>query len=92
MTIPSLLFALLIALLLGALFHLYRNGGFWRLLLYFGLSTSGFALGHLIGLWRGWILFPLGSLNLGMSSIGSLVILVIGDWLSRIESGPESKV
>lgn len=92
MTIPSLLFALLVALLIGSLYHFYRDGGFWRLLLYFGLSILGFALGHLIGWWRGWLFFPLGVLNLGMSSIGSLVILVVGDWLSRIESSPESKV
>ena len=85
MTIPSLLFALLIACLYGALYHLLRGGGFWRLALYLGLSVLGFAAGHLIGLWRGWVFLPLGSLNLGMSSIGSLLILMIGDWLSRIE-------
>lgn len=85
MTLPTLLFALLFALLYGALYHLLRGGGFWRLLLYLGLSILGFITGHLIGLWRSWIFLPLGSLNLGMSSAGSVIILVIGDWLSRIE-------
>ena len=92
MTLPSLLFALLVALLYGALYHFFRGWGFWHLLLYLGMSILGFALGHLIGWWRGWIFFPLGSLNLGMSSIGSLVILVISDCLSRMESSPESTV
>ena len=92
MTLPSLLFALVIALLYGALYHLIRGGGFWRLLLYLGLSIVGFAMGHFIGIWRGWIYIPLGSLNLGLSSIGSLIILVIGDWLSRIEVKQVSKV
>ena len=73
------------ALLYGALYHLIRGGGFWRLLLYLGLSLLGFVIGHLIGVWSGWVFFPLGSLNLGMSSVGSIIILVIGDWLSRIE-------
>jgi hypothetical protein len=86
MTVPTLLFALLIALLYGSLYHLLRGGGFWRLVLYLGLSLLGFAIGHLIGLWRGWIFMQLGSLNLGMSSLGSLLILIIGDWLSRIET------
>ncbi|HSM72125.1 MAG TPA: hypothetical protein VK851_11335 [Anaerolineales bacterium] len=86
MTVPALLFALLIALLYGSLYHLLRGGGFWRLVLYLVLSVLGFAIGHLIGLWRGWIFMPLGSLNLGMSSLGSLLILIIGDWLSRIET------
>lgn len=85
MTLPTLLFALLIALLYGVLYHLLRGGGFWRLILYMVLSTIGFAAGHLVGLWRGWVLIPVGSLNLGISSIGSIIILVTGDWLSRLE-------
>jgi hypothetical protein len=92
MTLPTLLFALFIALLYGALYHLVRGGRFWRLLLYFGLSILGFGIGHLIGLWRGWILLPLGSLNVGLSSIGSLLVLILGDWLSRIEAKEGSKV
>ncbi|HAV75888.1 MAG TPA: hypothetical protein DCX53_00895 [Anaerolineae bacterium] len=86
MTFPAFLFALLVALLYGALYHLLRGGRFWRLVLYLSLSTLGFTAGHLIGLWRGWVLLPLGSLNVGMSTIGSVLILVIGDWLSRIET------
>ena len=86
MTLPTLLLALLIAFLYGALYHLIRGGGFWRLILYLLLSTVGFVVGHLIGLWRGWVFIPLGSLNLGASSIGSIIILVTGDWLSRLES------
>jgi len=92
MTLPTLLFALLIALLYGAAYHVIRGGGFGRLLLYLGLSVLGFAAGHFLGLWRGWIFIPLGSLNLGMSSAGSVIILVIGDWLSRIEVKQGSKV
>ena len=85
MTLPTLLFALLVALLYGALYHVIRGGRFWRLVLYLILSVIGFAVGQLVGLWRGWLLLPLGSLNLGMSSIGSILILLLGDWLSRIE-------
>ena len=92
MTLPSFLFALFIALMYGALYHLIRGGGFWRLMFYLGLSSAGFALGHVLGLWRGWILFPLGSLNLGLSSAGSLLLLLLGDWLSRIETDWESTV
>lgn len=92
MTLPSLLLALLIALLYGALYHLIRGGSFWRLILYFSLSIFGFAVGHLIGLWRGWVFLPLGSLNLGLSSIGSAIVLMLGDWLSRIEVEEGSKV
>ncbi len=86
MTLPTLLFAILIALFYGAVYHLIRGGGFWRLILFFGLSVFGFAMGHLIGLWRGWIFIPLGSLNFGLSSLGSIMVLILGDWLSRVEA------
>jgi hypothetical protein len=85
MTLPALLFALLIALFYGALYHLIRGGSFWRLIFYFCLSILGFVAGHVIGLWRGWIFIPVGSLNFGLSSIGSAAILIFGDWLSRVE-------
>jgi len=92
MTLPAILFSLLIALLYGAVYHLVRDGGFWRLLLFLFLSVCGFALGHLIGLWRGWVWIPLGTINLGLSMAGSLLLLLLGDWLSHFEVNRESKV
>lgn len=86
MTLPTILLGLLIALLYGAVYHLIRGGSFWRLLLYLGLSVLGFTAGHIVGVWRSWMLMPLGSLNLGLSSIGSVLILVLGDWLGHIEA------
>jgi len=84
MTIPSLLFALLIASLYGVLYHLIRGGGLGRLLLFLIFGWAGFALGHLLGIWRGWVLIPLGELNLGLSTLGSLLLLVLADWVSSI--------
>jgi hypothetical protein len=86
MTLPTLVFALLVALFYGALYHLIRGGGFWRLLLYFCLSIFGFIAGHLFGIWREWVFLPVGALNLGLSSLGSVMVLIFGDWLSRIEA------
>jgi len=92
MTLPSILFALIIALLYGALYHLLRGGGFWRLIFDLVMSTLGFAAGYFAGYWFGLQIYPLGSMDLGSASIGSLIFLVGGDWLSRIEARPESKV
>ena len=92
MTIPALFFALLIALFYGTVYHLIRDGSVGRLILFFILSIIGFTLGHLVGLWRGWVWIPVGSINLGLSSMGSLLILVFGDWLTRMEMREESKV
>jgi hypothetical protein len=51
-TIPSLIFALLIASLYGVLYHLVRDGGLGRLLLFLIFGWAGFALGHLLGIWQ----------------------------------------
>ena len=92
MTLPALLLALLITLLCGALFHMLRGGSGWRLLLYLGLSTLGFALGQWLSMWLGWSLFMFGALDIGMGVIGSVAILMLGEWLSRIEVQKESGV
>lgn len=91
MTIPSLIFAFIIASLYGALYHLIRDGGLERLFQYLLLSWTGFALGHLIGLWQGWQLFPLGQLNFGLSTLCSFVLLVGRDLLSRTKSEEADK-
>jgi len=84
MTLPSLLVMALIASLCGALYHLVRGGGPGRLIFYLLLAWMGFAGGQFLGLWRGWQLFPLGQIDLGMGALGSFVVLLTGDWLSRI--------
>jgi len=92
MTIPVLLFALLISALCGTLFHILRGGGGWRLLLYFGLSGLGFGVGQWIRTGRVWHLLMFGALDIGMGLIGSVVFLIAGDWLSRIETKNESSI
>jgi len=77
MTIPALLFGFIIASLYGALFHLVRGGRPARLFLFMTLSWLGFALGHIVGNWRGWILFPVGPLNFGAATIGSILALAL---------------
>lgn len=91
MTIPSLLLALLIASLYGVLYHLIRGGGLGRLLLFLIFGWTGFTVGYLVGVWRGWVLLPLGELNLGLSTLGSLLLLILGDWVSSIRSLSDSK-
>ena len=83
MTLPALLFAFLIALLIGALFHAIRGGGGWRLLLNLGVSVLGFALGQVIGIWFGIALFKFGALDLGLGFLGSVLLLIAGAWLVR---------
>ena len=87
MSVPAFIFAFMIASLYGVLYHLVRNGGPGRLLLFLIFGWAGFALGHLVGIWRGWVFMPLGELNLGLSTLGSLALLLLGDWISRLGIG-----
>ncbi len=90
MTVPSLVLGLVVALLIGALFHLFLGGGLGRLFLYLILSLIGFAVGQLFGNWQNWILLPIGTLNLGMATIGSLVFLFVGYWFSLVRIRPNN--
>jgi hypothetical protein len=92
MTLPTLFLALLISFLFGALYHFVRGGSGWRLLFYFGMSTLGFALGQLLSRWLGWMMFRFGSLEIGVGLIVSLLLLMLGEWLGRIEPKRESGV
>ena len=87
MTLPAYLLGIIYALFLGSLFHLWRDGGIGRLLLYLVLSVVGAAAGQGLGTWQNWVLLPVGPLNLGLATIGSLLLLAIGYWLSLVEIG-----
>jgi hypothetical protein len=84
MTIPAVLFGILVSTLIGAIFHLWKNGGLGRLLLYIILAWIGFWVGHIIGQALNWTFFSVGSLHFGMAILGSLLFLGIGYWFSLI--------
>ncbi|MBV6394843.1 MAG: hypothetical protein HFACDABA_00413 [Anaerolineales bacterium] len=84
MTLPFLLVSLLLALLLGALYHLIRGGDWSHLLAYLAAGIIGFAAGHFLAQWRGWLLFPFGPFNLGAEISGSLAFLILSDWLLHL--------
>jgi len=84
MTLPSAVFGLLCALLIGALFHVAVDGGPGRLLLYLVLSVAGFGAGQWIAASRHWSIFPVGPLDVGIAAIGSILFLLLGHWLSMV--------
>ena len=85
MTVPDLVLAFLVAALYGSLFHFVRGGNGWRLLFHLSLSLLGFTLGQMIGGVGNLEFFPIGSLHFGIASIASVLFLIVGEWLSRIE-------
>lgn len=85
MTLPSLFLGILVSTLYGAIFHLIRGGGPTRLSLYLVLAWIGFWSGHWIANKFQWNYFNIGPLNFGMATLTSIVVLILGNWLSRVE-------
>jgi len=85
MSAATLLLGSIIAILIGAVFHLWRGGKAGRLLLYLILSIVGFWAGHFAAALLNWNFEKLGQLHLGLGTLGSIVILLIGYWLSLID-------
>lgn len=83
MTLPAFLFGLIVALLLGSLYHSARGGGGGRLLAFVIISAIGFAIGQTLAVLLEWSLIKFGWLDVGLGSLGSLSLLALSDWLSR---------
>ncbi len=86
MTIPALFLGLILSTLYGAAFHLWRGGNAGRLLLYLLLAWIGFWLGQLAGSLLKVSFDTVGTLHLLFATLGSLVLLGVGYWLSLVQA------
>jgi hypothetical protein len=84
MTIPAVLFGVLVSTFVGAAFHLWKNGGIGRLFLYVLLAWAGFWAGHILGQVLGWTVFSIGPLHFGTALLGCALFLGIGYWFSLV--------
>lgn len=84
MTIPAVLFGVLVSTFVGAAFHLWKNGGVGRLILYLILAWVGFWAGHLVGQAAGFALFSVGPLYFGAALLGCALFLGVGYWFSLL--------
>jgi hypothetical protein len=85
MSIPALFLGLVLSSLYGALFHLWRGGHAGRLLLYLILSWLGFWIGQFLGNLMNISFDILGQLHIVSASLGSIVFLLVGYWLSLVQ-------
>jgi hypothetical protein len=86
MTNPAFIYAFLLASFLGTSFHFWKGGGFGRLVANLILSWIGFALLQFIGQQTGFSILTIGSIQAGLGSLGSMVMLFSGHWFSKIDS------
>ncbi|MDH3943491.1 MAG: hypothetical protein OEV06_05300 [Anaerolineae bacterium] len=86
MTLPSVGLGIILALLYGSLFHVWRGGGPGKLILYLIFSLIGFWGGHILANMLSIELGSYGPLHLGPATITAFAALFIGNWLGAVES------
>ena len=86
MSIPTLFLGLILSTLYGAIFHLWRGGNAGRLLLYLLLAWAGFWAGQIIGNLVNLSFDLLGQLHVIFATLGSIIFLAIGYWLSLVQA------
>ncbi len=83
MTFPAFLFGTLLALLYGAVFHLWKDGGPFHLLADLALGWVGFWGGHLLAAFLGWRWDLVGVLHFWVGTAAAVVFLLVGHFLSQ---------
>lgn len=85
MTLPALVFGILLSSVYGTAFHFWKGGGLKKLVLFVILAWLGFWIGHGIGAAIDWTFAAIGPVNAGMGTLGSALFLFVGEWLGRVE-------
>ncbi|HEY5270805.1 MAG TPA: hypothetical protein VII97_10740 [Anaerolineales bacterium] len=85
MTLPAIVFGIVLSTVYGTAFHFWKGGSLNRLFLYVILAWLGFWSGHIVGGALGWSFAAAGPINAGMATLGSAIFLFVGEWLSRVE-------
>ncbi len=85
MTLPALLFGVVLSTAYGTAFHFVKGGSLSRLVLFVLFAWAGFWGGHILGGQLGWHFAAVGPLNTGMATLGSAIVLFAGEWLSRVQ-------
>lgn len=74
---PTILLIAILAVATGLIYHLWRGGGFARLILSIVAAGIGMAIGQVLSQLFGWRLILLGEVHLVQALIGGLLVLVL---------------
>ena len=74
---PTILLLAILAVGMGLVYHLWRGGGFGRLILSIIAAGIGIAIGQLLSQFFGWRLIMLGEVHLVEALIGGMLVLVL---------------
>lgn len=84
MPLSTILFGILLSSAYGAGYHLFRGGSVRWLVVFLVLAWVGFWAGDMLGWYLGWTFGAIGLLNVGVGTLGAFILLVAGDFVSRI--------
>jgi hypothetical protein len=82
MSMPAIFLGVVIAALIGALYHLWRGGALVRIIFFLMLALIGFFAANFLAKFNGWIIWQIGQIDVGFGVLGALLILGFGDWLT----------
>ncbi|MBI9047789.1 MAG: hypothetical protein JEZ00_00100 [Anaerolineaceae bacterium] len=91
MTLPTILFGFISAILVGSGFHLWRGGSFGKLILYLIVSIVGFWLSQLIAMLLQLKFLSIGALEFGINIVGSIGLLFLTYLLTNNPEETETK-
>ncbi len=91
MTLPTIIFGFVIALMMGSGFHLWRGGGLTKLIQYLLVSIIGFWLGQIAAILLQWEFLPVGALHFGFNILGSGLFLFVSYWLGSQNSSQKNE-
>ena len=86
LTLPAIFLGTLFASAYGAAFHLWKNGGWRRMFFYLLASFIGFWIGHVVGVVLGVTFGSIGPIVFSTATLGSVLFLVVGHWLSLVNN------
>ena len=78
MTIPAIIFGIVLSSIYGTAFHFWKGGSLNKLIFYVVLAWLGFWAGHFIGGWIGWSFAAVGPLNTGQNQLARGAALARG--------------
>jgi len=78
---PYFVLAVLIGLIYGAIFHLWRGKRVKDIVYYSGAGVVGFGLGQTLGVMLGRQVFSVGPLHIIEASLASWLVLFLARWL-----------
>ncbi len=83
MTFPAIIFSIIISSLYACVYHFFKGGNLFTLIIYIIVSVGGFFGGQYLADLLEISFIQLGTINFGVGSLCSLSLLLIGGWISR---------